>query len=82
MDYIVTKPTEFDQACSLATAGYLGYAYFFVDGTLQATITTGIPLGAARGTGVRCVIESTVGANPDLMEIDYLHVEQFYTPAR
>jgi len=62
--------------------GYLGYAYFFVDGTLQATITTGIPLGAARGTGVRCVIEATVGANPDLMEIDYLHVEQFYTPAR
>jgi len=70
------------QKLEVQVDGYLGYAYFFVDGTLQATITTGIPLGASRGTGVRCIIESTSGANADLMEIDYLHVEQFYTPAR
>ena len=70
------------QKLEVQVDGFLGYAYFFVDGTLQATITTGIPLGAARGTGTRIVIESTVGANADLMEIDYVHIEQFYTPAR
>lgn len=60
--------------------------YFFVDDVLRATLTNAIPMGAGRETGVRCpqiqANGGSTGTGADNLDIDFVHIEQWYYIAR
>jgi hypothetical protein len=49
-------------------------ALFYIDDVLVATITTNIPSGSGRETGISIAIVKTVGITPRLLDLDFLEV--------
>lgn len=56
-------------------------ARFYIDGTLRATISTNIPNGAGRQTGIWTLIVKSAGTTARTIDIDYVHARgTFATP--
>lgn len=62
-----------------AAASSAGY---YVNGSSVSTITTNIPTGAGRETGVGCSITNTAGTTAHTIDVDYLAFVQQFTTAR
>jgi hypothetical protein len=62
--------------------GATGTAYGYIDGTLVATVNTGVPSGSAESFGFRASIEKSVGITQRNMSIDWYCYEYFRTSAR
>jgi hypothetical protein len=57
-------------------------ANFYIDGTLKATITTNIPTGAGRETGIVASIIKSNGTTERTAHIDYIYAGIEFTTAR
>ena len=57
-------------------------ANFYIDGTLKATITTNIPTGAGRQTGIVAHIIKSAGITERTAQLDYIYAGIDFTTAR
>ena len=57
-------------------------AGFYVDGTLKQTLTTNIPIGAGRGTGIVASIIKSNGTTERTAQIDYIYAMIEFTTQR
>lgn len=65
----ITVAADTDYELEISVLG--GNAYFYINKVLKSTITTNIPSGTARETGVACAILKTVGTTARSLYVDW-----------